>query len=330
MTVSRVINGQSMVREATRERVLSAVRELGYIPNPAASSLAAARGTSIALIYTNPSSAYLRELLVGALHGASRTAAQLVVYTWDGLDAVAQRKAARTLAASVAGAILPPPLCESKSVLAELADAGLPVVAIASGRDKHDISQVRIDDFSASKEITEHLIAAGHTRIGYIKGHPNQSSSLRRFKGFQAALLDVGIAFDPALAQQGYFTYRSGLKAAEELLALRSPPTAIFASNDDMAAAVVSVAHRRGLDVPRDLSVVGFDDTSAATMVWPELTTIRQPVAAMADCAVDILLRGIRRKEQGSSSAPVDQIVAHQLIQRDSVAPPHRQSTRRT
>jgi len=329
MTVSRVINGQSAVREATRERVLRAVRELGYIPNLAASSLAAARGTSIALIYTNPSSAYLRELLVGALHGTSRTAAQLVVYTWDGFDAEAQRKAARALATNVAGAILPPPLCESKSVLAELADAGLPVVAIASSREKHDISQVRIDDFSASKEMTEHLIAAGHTRIGYIKGHPNQSSSLCRFKGFRAALLEAGIDFDPALAQQGYFTYRSGLNAAEKLLALRSPPTAIFASNDDMAAAVVSVAHRRGLDVPRDLSVVGFDDTSAATMVWPELTTIRQPVAAMADCAVDILLRSIRRKEQGSSVL-VDQVVAHQLIKRDSVASPQRQNTRRT
>jgi LacI family transcriptional regulator len=323
MTVSRVINGRSTVREATRERVLRAVRELGYVPNLAASSLAAARGTSIALIYTNPSSAYLRELLVGALRGASRTAAQLVVYTWDGLDAEAQREAARALATGVAGAILPPPLCESKPLLAELADAGLPVVAIASGRDKQQISQVRVDDFSASKEITQHLIAAGHTRIGYIKGHPNQSSSLYRFKGFQAALLEVGIAFEPELAQQGYFTYRSGLKAAEKLLALRRPPTAIFASNDDMAAAVVSVAHRRSLDVPCDLSVVGFDDTSAATTVWPELTTIRQPVAAMADCAVDILLRSIRRKEQGGKVL-VDQVVAHQLIKRDSVASPRR------
>ena len=321
MTVSRVVNGQGKVREATRERVQRAIRELGYTPNLAASSLAAARGTRIALIYTNPSSAYLRELLVGALHGASRAAAQLVVDTWDGFDAEAERKAARALAKSVAGAILPPPLCESEAVLAELAAAGVPVVAIASGRGSQDISHVRINDFRASKEITEHLIAAGHTRIGYIKGHPNQSASLRRFEGFRAALLEAGVAFEPALARRGYFTYRSGLKAAEKLLALHRPPTAIFASNDDMAAAVVSVAHRRGLDVPRDLSVVGFDDTSAATMVWPELTTIRQPVAAMADSAVDILLRSIRRKEN-DTVVPVDHVVAHQLIKRDSVAPP--------
>ncbi len=121
------------------------------------------------------------------------------------------------------------------------------------------------------------------------------------------------------LVQPGYFTYRSGLDAAERLLALKHPPTAIFASNDDMASAVVSVAHRRRLDVPRDLSVVGFDDTSAATMVWPELTTIHQPIAAMADAAIDILLRQVRNTS-GPARAVVNHIVPHQLIKRDSVA----------
>jgi LacI family transcriptional regulator len=320
MTVSRVVNG-GKVREATRERVMLAVRELGYTPNLAASSLAAARGTRIALIYTNPSAAYLRELLVGALRGASRSAAQIVVVAWDDLDPEAERKAAGALAKSVAGAILPPPLCESKAVIAELVSAGVPVVAIASDHFRHDISCVRIDDFRASQEITEYLIGLGHTRIGYIKGHPNQTASARRFEGFQAALEGAGISSDAALVQQGYFTYRSGLDAAEKLLALRRPPTAVFASNDDMAAAVVSVAHRRGLDVPRDLSVVGFDDTSAATTVWPELTTVRQPVAAMADSAVDILLRSIRRKER-DTKVVVDHVVAHHLVKRDSVVAP--------
>ena len=323
MTVSRVINGRGKVRDTTRERVMRAVRELDYTPNLAASSLAAAQHARIALIHTNPSNAYLRELLVGALRGAARTPAQLVVDTWDGFNADAQRKAARALARSVAGAILPPPLCESKAVVSELVEAGVPVVAIASGRFSHDISCVRIDDLRASQEMTAHLIAQGHTHIGYIKGHPNQTASARRFEGFQAALDDAGIAPDSAMVQQGYFTYRSGLEAAEKLLSHRRPPSAIFASNDDMAAAVVSVAHRRGLDVPHDLSVVGFDDTSAATTVWPELTTIRQPTASMADSAIDILLRDIRRSER-STRVVVDHVVAHELIPRDSVAPPKR------
>jgi len=321
MTVSRVVNGQGKVRDSTRERVMRAVKELGYTPNLAASSLAAAQHTRIALIYTNPSSAYLRELLVGALRGAARTAAQLMIDSWDNYSAEAQRTAARELGKSVAGAILPPPLCESKAVVSELTAAGIPVVAIASGRFSQEISCVRIDDFRASQEITAHLIALGHTRIGYIKGHPNQTASARRFEGFQAAHAQAGLEIDSALVQQGYFTYRSGLDAAEKLLAHKKPPTAIFASNDDMAAAVVSVAHRRGLDVPRDLSVVGFDDTSAATTVWPELTTIHQPIASMADSAIDILLRSIRRKDK-STRVVVDHVIAHQLVTRDSVAPP--------
>jgi LacI family transcriptional regulator len=134
MTVSRVVNGHAKVRDATRERVMEAVRELGYIPNLAASSLAAAQDARIALIYTNPSAAYLRELLLGALRGAARTAAQLVIENWDELDANGDRKAVRALAKSVAGVILPPPLCESKAVIEELVEAGVPVVAIAAGR----------------------------------------------------------------------------------------------------------------------------------------------------------------------------------------------------
>lgn len=323
MTVSRVVNGLSTVREATRERVLRAVEELGYRPNLAASSLAAAQNTCIALIYTNPSSAYLRELLVGALSGTSRAAAQLVIANWDTLKADALRDAARLLAKSVAGVILPPPLCESKPVVTEFVRAGIPVVSIASGQFSREISCVRIDDFQASREMTAYLIAQGHVRIGYIKGNPDQTASAHRFKGFQEALAEAGLPQDGDLVQQGYFTYRSGLEAAEKLLTLDRRPTAIFASNDDMAAAVVSVAHRRGLGVPRDLSVVGFDNTSAATTVWPELTTIQQPVASMADTAIDILLRTIRRQEKGAP-ATVNHVVPHALITRDSVAPPRR------
>src|SRR5690606_36142425 len=145
----------------------------------------------------------------------------------------------------------------------------------------------------------------------------------RRHEGFQAALADAGIAADGAMVQQGYYTYRSGLEAAEKLLGHRRPPTAIFASNDDMAAAAVSVAHRRGLDVPGDLSVVGFDDTSAATIVWPELPTVRQPIASMAHAAIDILLRSIRHRDNGPHVL-VDHVVPHRLVVRASVAAPPR------
>jgi LacI family transcriptional regulator len=319
------MNGNSNVREATRDLVMRAVKELNYTPNAAARSLAAAQSTRIGLIYTNPSTAYLTELLVGALDGASRTATQLVLDTWANIPHSGEKAAARKLAATVAGVILPPPLCESRAISSEFVAAGVPVVAVASGRFQSDVSCVRIDDYRAAQEMTEYLLEHGHTRIGFIKGHPNQTASARRFDGFQAALQAAGVTLDPGLVQQGYFTYRSGLEATEKLLARKKPPTAIFASNDDMAAAAISVAHRRGLDVPRDLSVVGFDDTPTATTVWPELTTIRQPIAAMGESSIELLLRSIRRKDK-EARVVVDHVVAHQLIKRDSVAVPPKNS----
>ncbi|MBB1061189.1 LacI family DNA-binding transcriptional regulator [Marilutibacter spongiae] len=321
MTVSRVINNQGKVRDATRERVMHAVRELDYTPNLAASSLAAAQHTRIALIYTNPSGAYLRELLLGVLRAASRTAVQLVVDYWDELDAEAERKAARGLCKRVDGVILPPPLCESRAAVAEFVKGGVPVVAIASGRLSDEISCVRIDDFRAGKELAEHLIQRGHARIGFIRGRTDLNASARRYDGFLAALHEAGLEVADELVQDGDYTYRAGLAAAEKLLEHGDPPTAIIASNDDMAAAAISVAHRRGLDVPRDLSVVGFDDTSAATTVWPELTTIHQPIASMADTAIDILLRSIKRRSD-SARVLMDHVVPHGLVTRDSVAAP--------
>ncbi|WOS41378.1 LacI family DNA-binding transcriptional regulator [Xanthomonas rydalmerensis] len=320
MTVSRAIN-QGKVRDATRERVMRAVRELGYTPNLAASSLAAAQHTRIALIYTNPSGAYLRELLVGLLRVASNAAIQLVIHYWEDLDADAERKAARALSGRVDGVILPPPLCESQAAVTELVKAGIPVVAIAAGRLSDAISCVRIDDFHAGREMAEHLIQHGHRRIGFIRGRQDLSASAQRYEGFVTALQEAGLKVEPGLVQQGDYTYRSGLAAAEKLLSHRRPPTAIFASNDDMGAAAISVAHRRGLEVPRDLSVVGFDDTSAATTVWPELTTIHQPIASMADAAIDILLRSIRRKRDDARMSS-DHVVPHRLVLRGSVASP--------
>ena len=127
---------------------------------------------------------------------------------------------------------------------------------------------------------------------------------------------------EPPSIEQGFFSYRSGLEAAEKLLAVEPRPTAIFASNDDMAAAVVSVAHRRGLDVPRNLSVVGFDDTATATTVWPELTTIRQPISEMAEAALDLLIRKIRKRGTERHLRQSTGWFAHELVVRESAAPP--------
>jgi LacI family transcriptional regulator len=323
MTVSRVVNGERNVRESTREAVLAAVKDLRYAPNPAARSLAGAQNARIGLLYSNPSAAYLSEFLLGALDESSRKSAQLMLEKCEVSSAAGERAAVRRLIeGGVAGVILPPPVCESHVILTELKKAAVPTVAVATGRFRTDASCVRIDDFKASYEMTRYLLDLGHRYIGFIKGHPNQTASGERWLGFESALREAEGKLEPPCVEQGFFSYRSGLEAADKLLAVRPRPTAIFASNDDMAAAVISVAHRRGLDVPRDLSVVGFDDTATATTVWPELTTIRQPIAQMAEAALDILIRKIRKRRDGEALGAIDKLVAHELVVRQSAAAP--------
>jgi LacI family transcriptional regulator len=142
-------------------------------------------------------------------------------------------------------------------------------VAIASATPRPGLLSVRIDDHAAALAMTRHILSLGHARIGFITGNLDQSASVVRLDGYKAALAEANIPIDPTLIQQGLFTYRSGLKAAEQLLGLAKPPTAIFASNDDMGAATVAVAHRRHLEVPKNLTVCGFDDTELSRSIWP-------------------------------------------------------------
>jgi LacI family transcriptional regulator len=319
MTVSRVVNGVVTVRPSTRGVVLRAIRELGYQPNLQARSLAGANATHLALIYSNPSASYMSELLVGALAQAAKRSAQFVLIRWD--DGSGPRNWGK-ISKSIAGVILPPPLSETVAVVAQLAETGMPVISVAAARVDPRVSCVRIDDFGAAHEMGMHLISLGHQRIGFIKGNPNQAASQRRLDGFRQALQSAGLQLEADCVRQGYFTYRSGLEATESLLSQSHPPTAIFASNDDMAAAAISVAHRRGLDVPRDLSIVGFDDTHTATAVWPEITTIRQPIARMAEASVDLLIENLNARNSGSLPQFVDQVFPHDFMQRSSDAEP--------
>ena len=325
MTVSRVINGERNVRDSTRDTVNAAIQRMNYAPNPAARSLAGADLMRIGLLYANPSAAYLSEFLVGSLDQCSRGNIQLVVEKCD--EASAEAAATRLADAGVDGVILPPPLCDDAGVIDALATAGVPAVAVATGKPPADVAAVRIDDFAAARAMTRHLVGLGHRRIGFIAGHPNQTASRQRLDGYLAALAEAGLPGDEACIVQGYFTFRSGLEAAEQLVALTPAVTAIFASNDDMAAASIAVAHRRGLDVPQDLTVVGFDDSALATSVWPELTTIRQPIAEMSRQAVVVLADQIRRRRAGDAAQRLHAIQDFALIRRQSAGPPKRDLT---
>jgi LacI family transcriptional regulator len=202
-------------------------------------------------------------------------------------------------------------------VLDVLLKANLPVAAVGAYRVKGAIC-VRIDDRRAAYEMTRDLIALGHRRLGSILGNPDQAASAERLAGFHDAVREAPDV--RTTIAQGDFSFTSGLRAAEQLLDAPAPPTAIFASNDDMAAAVVSVAHRRHLDVPEQLTVAGFDDTSAAITLWPPLTTVRQPVRRLAAEALALVATEI-----GSVASAVDnrdRVLDHEIVTRLSTAAP--------
>src|ERR1700688_3637021 len=319
MTVSRLINRESNVKPETRELVHAAIRTLNYAPSLAARSLAGSVPCRIGLLYDNPSTGYLSELLLGALDESSRTGAQVLVERC-GESEMAAAALGKLLKAGIDGLILTPPLCESERVLAEVQYAGVVAVAVASGYASQRMATIRIDNEAAARDLTEYLLSLGHRRFGCIKGHPNHPSSQLRLHGFLSALTAAGIAADSVRLEQGYFSYRSGLEAAQRLLADEPYPTAIFAANEDMAAATISLAARLGFEVPQDLSIAGFDDTPIAASVWPALTTIHQPVAAMARAAVDLVLEEVQRQRHGSG-APRQLLHPHTLIVRESTGP---------
>jgi len=320
MTVSRVINRESNVKPETRELVHAAIRTLNYAPSPAARSLAGSVPCRIGLLYDNPSTGYLSELLLGALDESSRTGAQVLVERC-GESEVAATALGKLLKAGIDGLILTPPLGESGRMLAEVQQTGVVAVVVAASDVSVRMATVRIDNEAAARDLTEYLLSLGHRRFGFIQGHPDHEVSQQRLQGFLAALAAAGVTSDSVRLEQGYFTYRSGLEAAERLLADEPYPTAIFAANDDMAAAAVSLAHRLGFRVPEDLSIAGFDDTPIAASVWPALTTIHQPVAAMARAAVDLVLEEVRRRRDGTG-APRQLLHPHTLIVRESTGRP--------
>ncbi|TCP37156.1 LacI family DNA-binding transcriptional regulator [Sphingomonas sp. BK235] len=329
MTVSRVINGENNVREATRAVVREAIARLDYAPNRAARSLAGASQIRLGLLYSNPSEAYLSAFLLGSLDEAGRGDIQLVVQKCD-LDEHEREVAERLVASGVDGIILPPPLCDSPLVLDVLLAAQVPTVVVATGSSPAGVGRVSIDDRAAARAMTAHLLALGHDRVGFITGNPNLTASGERLAGYREALVEAARPVDEALIARGLFSYRSGLDATEELLDLDRPPSAIFASNDDMAAASVAVAHRRGLDVPGDLTVVGFDDSTLATTIWPELTTIHQPIADMSRAAVRMLAQMLRSRRDGTIKDAPDLVLDHTLVRRQSDAAPRRRPPSRS
>lgn len=315
-TVSRVLNNEPYVREETRERVLAAVKRLNYHPSLSARSLAGRRSYLIGLIYENPSANYIVDVQHGAMSRCREGRFQLLMHQVTGRGEEIERDVLGLVDQThLDGLIVTAPLSESVELVHALDRRAVAFVRIAPNDVNHRAPYADMDDEGAAREMTEYLISLGHRRIGFIVGHPDHFASGLRLRGYKAALKAHHVPYSQQLVRQGYFVFDSGLEAARELLALAEAPTAIFASNDDMAAGVLMAAHEMGIPVPQRLSVAGFDDTYIARTVWPRLTTVHQPSYDLAYTVADLLLQML---QTGAVPKPVR--LAHRLVCRDSTA----------
>jgi LacI family transcriptional regulator len=325
-TVSRVINNVPTVKPHTRERVLRVIRKLDYHPSPSARALGGSRSYLVGLLYDVTCAYYATGVLGGVLETCRAAHYQVVMQPCDYTSPSLTEDVTRNLRQSRAdGVIVTPPLSDMRALKTVLEELNVPFVRIAPAEHADDRRSVYTNDRESCAKMTEQLAALGHTRIGFIIGNPDHAAVADRYQGYREGLRTCGLALDRKLVAQGYNSYDSGVECARKLLQASDAkrPTAIFASNDEMAAGVLAVAHGLGLAVPEQLSVVGFDDAPLASQVWPALTTIRQPIPSMAAQAAELLLRQLR----GESSDRSAHVVESTLVFRQSHGPCRDRST---
>ena len=308
-TVSRVLNNEPNVSPETRERVEQAATDLGYRPNLAARGLASSKSFLIALLYDDVANSYVLNLMEGATEVCRREGHHLIVEPVDNAKLDSSSAVARlTRRLNVDGLILTPPLSDNAALLESLDLLGMSAVRLAPFDTDGPHPVVTIDNYAAAKEVVAHLVGLGHKRIGFITGAEGHSATQARHDGYRDALEETGIGYDSALVAKGDFTWRSGRAAMGKLM--QASPTAVFASNDDMAAGVLSWMGQYGRKAPQDIAVVGFDDTTMSRVLYPPLTTVGQDVVEMGRLSARLLIEG--------DTQPQDYRFPHTLVVRTS------------
>jgi LacI family transcriptional regulator len=322
-TVSRVINREASVREDTRQKVQRAIEALGYRPNLSARSLRSAHSYAIGLVYDNPNAHYVISMQNGVLSACRERGFGLQIHPCDSTSPkLAEELCALVQRSRLAGLVLAPPMSERPQLIATLKTHGIAFVRILAARaDPADGAPcVWVDDRDAAYAITEHLIQLGHARIGFLWGEPHHRSSPERYQGYADALKDYGIALNRKLILPGRYAFDDGFRGARKLLALKEPPTAIFGSNDEIAAGVLAAARSAGLDVPWDLSIAGFEDNPFSKQAWPALTTARQSTAEIGRAAALRLMAELRQQVPDAANEGF----VPELVVRGSTAPPRK------
>jgi len=328
-TVSRVINNEPSVRPATRQKVMEAVAALNYQPNLAARNLAGTRSYTIAFIYDNPNAYYVIDMQNGILEACKARGYELLIHPSNSKSASVHDELRNLVEQSrVAGLVLTPPFSETPSVIETVKSLKVDYVRIVSAAAALDDEEncIQVDDSAAAYDITRHLLQHGHKRIGFLCGGEEHVSTHARLDGYRRALRGAGLPIDEELILQGEYAFDSGVNGAKKLLQSDDPPTAIFASNDEMAAGALFAARLMHIEIPEQLSIVGFEDSPFSRQTWPKLTTAHQPNNEIAKCAAALVLSKARGKgaaESGTASkgAGIKREFTPELIIRDSSGP---------
>lgn len=318
-TVSRVVNNEASVSAKTRELVNSAIGALGYRPNTSARSLRTRKSYLVALLYEMLGPEYVMNLQVGIQTVCDESGYNLLVRPCHfNSPSLVDDVTALLEQSRVDGLILSPPLSDHEGLLRYLDGENKNYVRIAPINTRSRSPFVTANDRVAASELTDYLISLGHRSIGIVTGPPEHAASKKRLSGYQDSLKKAGIPEREDFIQAGAFTFASGEQAAGKLLQLRDAPTAIFASNDQMAAGAMKAAQDLSLSVPEDLALAGFDNAQISKQVWPALTTVGQPVQLIASHSARMLMDRIMGREPSVSQLGIE----CQLIIRDSTAPP--------
>jgi LacI family transcriptional regulator len=329
-SVSRVLNGEPNVSEALKARVNKAVEDLGYRRSLSARGLAGASSSVIAALVdagmtiehwrSGTGNDYLSRLELGVLMELRQVDYHLMVEMVDYASPTLRRDLSALLSSiRPEGVLLTPPNSDLVEVLDILDASGVAYARIGAERQLDRGILVSMDDRQAAYDVTQHLIELGHRRIGFVGGPAVYSASRLRFEGFMAAMTANGLTVPDDAVAEGDFTFAAGLAGIQKLLGADVRLTAVFGVSDDTALGVMRGAMDRGLKLPADLSVVGFDDSPSAMFSNPTLTTIRQPVAEMAAAAIQRLTPPLRAKlDPKDVVAPV--VVPYRLIHRASSA----------
>jgi LacI family transcriptional regulator len=288
-TVSRVLNHKPDVDPATRERILRIMDEQGFVPSITAAGLAGGRPRMVGVLVPSLTWPFIPEIVQGVAEFVEQSSYELVLYS---ISHVQDRSAAldRILAARLTAGLVAITPGQTSARLTQLHEQGFPVVMIDDQNLPTSAPWVGADNRSGAYAAVRHLISLGHRRIAHIQGPLHYQCSQERYQGYCQALIEAGLTPDPSLVVQGDFEPPSGYACAHQLFSMPERPTAIFASNDNMAWGVLEVAEDYGLRVPDDVAVVGFDDTAPSAHKRPPLTTVRQPFHEMGQRAAELLL----------------------------------------